>query len=215
MKVDSSIGRVFSRELNPIVNLPAKHARLAGSYLGAMDISAIRTRNLKQLLSQIAERAPGLRQKDHALALDLSPSFLSQLVGGKKMGDDVARKIEAAQQLPMGWMDHAHWHSASGVRESEPPAYLSQPLRTDAETLAASTRLVRLACEALEVGFDPESAEDAQLVLLGCSYLSARNEQVVTADNVVDFTKMLRKRLHGEHSEGITSARRASSGTRG
>ena len=73
----------------------------------------------------------------------------------------------------------------------------SHRLGIDAEILAASTQLVRRACETLEVEFDPEDVSDAGIVLLCCSYLYARKERAVTVDNVVDFTKLLRKRMQG------------------
>lgn len=68
-----------------------------------MDVIAIRKHNLTRLVDEIL--ATGKNKKTTAIALDMSASFLSQLLGGKKMGDDVARKIENARGLPRGWMD--------------------------------------------------------------------------------------------------------------
>lgn len=67
-----------------------------------MDIFAIRHRNLLALLPRegdgtltaFAQRAGGM-----------SRSFLSQLKGGKRMGDEVARGLENALALEHGWMD--------------------------------------------------------------------------------------------------------------
>lgn len=176
-----------------------------------MDAAAIRWANLKEAVRRLEARTPGIRRKDVAIALDLSPSFLSQLLAGKKMGDDVARKIEAAQALSHGWMDSPQWHRLA----EESPEYQSQPLRSEAEMLAASTRLVRLACESLEVSFDPEDEGDATLVLIARGYLRARSERQVTPDNVVDFTKVLRRRISGNALEGSDSAGRAGTGAGG
>jgi hypothetical protein len=178
-----------------------------------MDIAEIRLRNLRALVARLEVRSPGLRRKDVALALDLSASFLSQLVGGKKMGDDVARKIEAAQRLDHGWMDSPQWEADPRIAETASP-YGSQSVRTDAATLAASTRLVRLVCESMEVDFDPEDDDDAALILLGCSYLASRHEHIVTPDNVVDFTKLLRKRRRdGQSTQGSKGTGRTGAGT--
>lgn len=178
-----------------------------------MDIAEIRLRNLKALVGHVQARSPGILRKDVALALDLSPSFLSQLMGGKKMGDDVARKIEAAQRLRHGWMDSPQWSGETRIKDHSAPDYVSHSMRTDAATLAASTRLVRLACESLEVDFDPEDEDDATLVLLGCDYLASRHEHAVTPDNVVDFTKLLRRRIRdGQSLEGSESTGRTGTG---
>ncbi|UPG86825.1 S24 family peptidase [Luteibacter aegosomatis] len=74
-----------------------------------MDISRIRHINLHWLLKELEARGI-TRAKDQALALGpMSASFLSQLKGGKKMGDDVARKLEAATGKGHGWMDRPQW----------------------------------------------------------------------------------------------------------
>ena len=95
----------------------------------------------------------------------------------------------------------------------------SQSLQLDAPTLAASYQLVRLACLALGTSFDPESTDDAAIVLLAHRYLSARSEQAVTPVNVVDFTAHLRKRQiskgvddEGSSGTGSTRARAGSQG---
>jgi hypothetical protein len=180
-----------------------------------MDVSFTRLRNLAYLVEQIEQSVPGKRKKDVALDLDMSASFLSQLLGGKKMGDDVARKIEAARTLPRGWMDHPQ-RPSERVGEDETHAYSpSQAMGISPEILAASHQLVRRACDALEVAFDPETVEDAAIVLLGCSYLHARRETAVTVDNVVDFTKLMRKRKgESDGSPGSTGVGSARAGTR-
>ncbi|MBA0362752.1 hypothetical protein [Stenotrophomonas maltophilia] len=106
------------------------------------------------------------------------------------------------------------WDGATGNGSLATQSVQSQSLQLDAPTLAASYQLVRLACLALGTSFDPESTDDAAIVLLAHRYLSARSEQAVTPDNVVDFTAHLRKRQiskgvddEGSSSTGSTRAR--------
>lgn len=95
----------------------------------------------------------------------------------------------------------------------------SQSVQLDAPTLAASYHLVRLACLALGTTFNPESVEDASIVILAHQYLMARKEKAVTPDNVVDFTAHLRKRQvsKGVDDEGSSStgSSRARAGKQG
>lgn len=101
---------VFSPQLNSNVKPLAKPSLAAGIYSFAMDVTEIRLRNLKRLETDL--RAKFKTQKSVAVQLDMSPSFLSQLIGGKKMGDEVARKIEDAQNLPHGYMDTPQWNKS-------------------------------------------------------------------------------------------------------
>src|SRR3546814_1761550 len=48
MKVDRSMWPLFSRGLNDSVKPRAKHRRLAGSYASAMDVTEIRTTNIRR-----------------------------------------------------------------------------------------------------------------------------------------------------------------------
>jgi len=155
-----------------------------------MDVSAIRLANLKSLVGARMEK--GATKKGVSVELDMSASFLSQLLAGKRMGDDLARKIESTLNLPHGWMDRL----ADPSRVAEAPAtYHSHAPRLDANILASALKLIRLACENLELEFNAEDPQDAGLVLMACDYLSERGDHLVTADNVVDFTKRLRQKL--------------------
>lgn len=79
-----------------------------------MDVNEIRHRNFLLLLEQLAARGI-TRTKDAAQALGgLGSSYLSQLKGGKVMGDSVARRIEKATYKPHGWMDQPQWNVAGG-----------------------------------------------------------------------------------------------------
>lgn len=68
---------------------------------GRMDIYAIRKQNLLTLLD-------GKKQRACADKWDTSPSTLSQITSNnavRNLGDELARKIERAEGLPLGWMD--------------------------------------------------------------------------------------------------------------
>jgi hypothetical protein len=92
-----------------------------------MDVTETRHRNLLALLAELG--ASGVTKlKDQAQKLGaLGSSYLSQLKAGKKMGDDTARKIEAALRRPHGWMDQPQW------KIDRPSLPHSQSVRLDPE----------------------------------------------------------------------------------
>jgi len=91
-----------------------------------MDVIETRYRNLLHLLGELEQKGT-VRAKDQAQRLDgMNPSFLSQLKGGKKMGEDVARKIEVAAGKPHGWMDVAQFGKATA--EADMHSAPSQPV---------------------------------------------------------------------------------------
>ncbi|MEQ0999427.1 phage repressor protein, partial [Pseudomonas aeruginosa] len=68
-----------------------------------MDIYQIRKQNLIQLIG-------GQRKSACAERWEMSPAHLSQILSDKtrkNLGDDVARRIEALEGLPRGWLDLA------------------------------------------------------------------------------------------------------------
>ncbi|NEV64719.1 hypothetical protein [Thiorhodococcus minor] len=68
-----------------------------------MDVRQARAENLAKLL----RRHPSLRV--FADRTELAPAHVSQMKNGvRRMGDEVARRIEAQLRLPHGWMDHPH-----------------------------------------------------------------------------------------------------------
>jgi len=171
-----------------------------------MDVAAIRHENLRLLIQEIRQRNPRWLQKDIASALGMSASYLSQLVGGKKMGDDVARKIEAERHLAHGWMDRLQ-ATPRGVGESDAPPYLSRPLRIDPETIAAALRLIRLSF--LNMGLEIDQEENGYPLAIAYDFLTERNEKGVTADNLLEFKPRL------EHLKGgRNAAREAQDGDR-
>lgn len=177
-----------------------------------MDIFEIRLANLNALVADMKRRGI-TKQKDQALAMNLSPSHLSQHVGGKKMGEDVARKIEAACQLPSGWFDSIQ--SAARVAESSADyGAASHFMKIDPPTIAAATRLVRLTFRNLDVDFDNE--QDGVPLALAYQYLLARQQRVVTPDNLVDFSKKLAEKLReSEDARRSEGAGAVSEGNRG
>lgn len=71
-----------------------------------MDIKEIRAINLKVVVDQIAPS-----KKHLAESVDTAASYISQLLNPEHkatVGDDLARRIEAAYGLPHGWMDNLH-----------------------------------------------------------------------------------------------------------
>ena len=169
--------------------------------------------SLAERLIQARTESGFPRVKPAADRAGITPSALYQLESGKTRalsGDTAEKLARIYPAFRIEWLISGNGpHRHDGVRE-EHGNYRSQPPRFDSETLAASIKLVRLACENLEVDFDPESPGDASLVLLGGAYLIERSEREVTADNVVDFTKRLRERMRDadgeEHFTGVGSA---------
>lgn len=95
-----------------------------------MDIGEIRHRNFTALIEGL-ERSGIKRRGDQGARLGgfLSASYVSQLLGGKHMGDDVARKISEAMGHDRGWMDRPQWDGAITVDAVAPPATPSTYVR--------------------------------------------------------------------------------------
>ncbi len=99
-----------------------------------MDIGEIRHRNFRHLITSLESRGITKRRDQGAqLGGFLSPSYVSQLLGGKHIGDDVAKKISASLSHDPGWMDRPQWEedasSISPILETETAAgYVRFPL---------------------------------------------------------------------------------------
>lgn len=166
-----------------------------------------------------AREGSGISKAKHAAEqAGITPSALYQLESGKtrSLAGDTAEKLgRVYTKYRVEWLisgrgrpTHAEV-GEKGVSEPPSPSYASQPLGIDPAILSASIKLVRMACEQLDVDYDPE--QDAGIIALGYSYLYARSQRAVTPENLVDFTKRLRKRL----SEATTDGRSESIGTTG
>lgn len=70
-----------------------------------MDSKQIRKIRLKQLIAR--EKADGGSQASLARKVETDPAYLSQILGKEErdVGDDLARRLETACDLPHGWMD--------------------------------------------------------------------------------------------------------------
>ncbi len=69
-----------------------------------LDANTIRKNNLLYLLK---ERWGG-KKKAMGDAIDMSPSLFHAYTAEKPVGASIARRIEVAAGLPLGWMDHTH-----------------------------------------------------------------------------------------------------------
>lgn len=77
---------------------------IAGCYISNMkNIYEIRKANLTALLSQ------SVNQRAFAEMIETSPAYVSQMnTGHRKIGNDLARRIEKNLSLPQNWMDQDH-----------------------------------------------------------------------------------------------------------
>lgn len=210
------MARTFSREVNPFVKPGAKPSELADGYAFAMDVFAIRLANLQALAQDLKARGHRFH-KDIARELDLGASFFTQLIKGKKMGEDVARKLEQSAGLAFGYMDVVHPHVTYPGGPENNSGLTSHQLRIDPEILTQSIRLVRLTFENLGIPFDAE--KDGRMIAHAYEYLSAAQQATVTAENLIDFSKKLSEKMKesgneesgtGHSGEARSGARRAS-----
>lgn len=81
----------------------------------------------------------------------------------------------------------------TAVNESAAVYLPSHLLRIDPETIAAALKLVRLAFRNLGLEIDQE--ENGEPLAFAYQYLLDRQEQMVTAENVIDFSARLQSRL--------------------
>jgi phage repressor protein C with HTH and peptisase S24 domain len=91
-----------------------------------MDTNSIRRENLRALAARYDTQA------EFAAACGTAPSVISLIVSPnpkRNLGHQLARKIESAQGLPMGWLDSAHAKSPSETVDlSILPAALAQKI---------------------------------------------------------------------------------------
>lgn len=88
-----------------------------------MDVIETRHTNLLALIRAL-ELKGITKRKDQAQRLGgLGSSYLSQLIRGKKMGEDVARKIEGEAGQARGWMDQNH----SSLAQDSLPTVVDPP----------------------------------------------------------------------------------------
>nr|WP_318382705.1 LexA family transcriptional regulator [uncultured Enterobacter sp.] len=99
----------------PFSNLHIYQIAKNGENVG-MENKEIRKVNLEALFEQ-KRVEEGLTKAQFAELADMSPAMLSQLIGenpNRNVGDRLARKIETALSLPVGWMDSLHSKDTPG-----------------------------------------------------------------------------------------------------
>lgn len=93
-----------------------------------MDTNSIRRENLRALAARYDTQA------EFAAACGTAPSVISLIVSPnpkRNLGHQLARKIEAAQKLPMGWLDSVHAkESGETVDLTSLPAALAQKINS-------------------------------------------------------------------------------------
>lgn len=191
----------FSHELKLTVKPSAKRMPLANGYAFTMDIFEIRHRNLLELIGALERRGVTL-QKDQAQQMGLAPSYLSQLKAGKKMGEDVARKLETEARKTHGWMDLPHWSEAPEAA----PESQSQPLILDVSMMAETVRALRLVAENHGRSFTMESEKDVERFL---HYYAIR--QVLPDPALLENVIEIDSRRDQTQATGALSDRRAAS----
>lgn len=90
------------------------------------DIKQIRRQNLRQVINN-----SGMTDAEFAQSCGSSPSTFSQILSTKarrSLGDDLARRIEAAHNLPNGYLDTLH-REPDQVMEQTAPYYGSSPIQ--------------------------------------------------------------------------------------
>ena len=157
--------------------------------------------------------------KQAAESAGITPSALYQLESGKTKslaGDTAERLARIYTGFRIEWLISGRGHAAmwnvddsvwASSENAEPLE--SQDLGISPERLCASIKLIRLACEQLEVNFNPE--EDGKLIVLAYQYLDGLSEATVTPENLVDFTKRLRQKSR----EASDDVQQPQSGTAG
>jgi len=130
------------------------------------DIYEIRRENLAQALQR--PRVSRLsREQDKALLLGISASMFSQAKHPEyKMGDELARKVEAALGLETGWMDNNHSRSAA-----------SQPAGLDAGILAQAIEFLER--EYQNHGHSFVAKDESEYIALAYDYLAESLDNVV------------------------------------
>lgn len=100
----------FSSALNASQQHFAKRGRLANCYAAGMVMLTSKEHRRRNFALMVAKlKRDGKRSKDIAIALDISPSYVSQMLSGHRdIGDATARSIEQKFELPHGALD-AFW----------------------------------------------------------------------------------------------------------
>lgn len=123
---------------------------IARCYGSTMDVKQIRFENFQQLLKKMDS------QRAFADKVGLAVAFISQMNTKRRaVGDDAARRIEAAFGLPRGWMDKQH----RGAQAFEQPANLIPVPRNRGMVPLVSWAHAGALTTAVDI-YEPSDAED-------------------------------------------------------
>ncbi|QWF19273.1 hypothetical protein [Lysobacter capsici] len=116
-----------------------------------MDNKAVRKRNIELLVAQSGGPT------EFARTIGREQVQVSQWLGGKNIGDRLARDIEAKLGKDSGWLDSPQWASASSDSGNSTATEVtpSQPERLDDEKLAASIEWLQGLFNTWRRDFDP------------------------------------------------------------
>lgn len=160
---------------------------------------------LKDRLIYAREQSGYPKPKPAAEKAGITPSALYQLESGatKSISGDTALKLgEVYSAFRIEWLISGtgpRRHDGTRLREDAGSYDASQSLRMDPATITAALKLLRLTLENLNLKFDNEV--DGTPLAYAYEYLAKHQEQTVTPENVVDFSKFLTARLKGERDD--------------
>lgn len=152
--------------------------------------------NLAWRLIHAREASGFVKVKPAAEKAGITPSALYQLESGKSKtlsGDTAQRLAGVYRGFRIEWLINGTGPQRSAVADEAASYDLSQALRIDPETIAAALKLVRLSFLNLKLEIDQEV--NGTPLAYAYEYLLKRQERAVTAENVIDFSARLEKKL--------------------
>lgn len=165
-----------------------------------MDNKAVRKRNIEWLVGRAD--GPG----DFARQIGRDPVQISQWLGGKNIGDRLARHIETALGKGVGWLDQPQWTDVPGEPDRASAATItkSQSPGLDEERLASSIEWLRDLFATWRRDFD--ALKHARLIALVYDELSTPAKP-----NLVQLSQTIARQIEEEASidERQSKARRA------
>lgn len=159
---------------------------------GVMDNKLVRRRNIEALVGLAGGPTEFGKQ------IEREQVQVSQWLGGKNIGDKLARHIEQKLGKPVGWLDSPQWEDDEGLATSSRAG--SHPGRLSPTIIADAMRLLRFLDELLP---KPAPAElFPQRLAIAYEVVEAEGAPV-TDSNIVHIAKFLAARLRSmETSDG-------------
>jgi transcriptional regulator with XRE-family HTH domain len=137
-------------------------------------------------------KALGIEVEDLAKAVGLRPTTLYDLEIGRSKSTTKLHHIARELGVSVDFLETGRTSRIADAAVSSS----SHALRMDPETIASAIKLVRLSFQNLGLEFDNE--QDGVPLAYAYEYLLSREQHVVTAENLVDFSKKLAERLRGK-----------------